>query len=204
MSNHVSVAVSYSFDTADLMQREELLNIVKAHALGGAAAGLGIAWLPGAGSTISTVAAVAALWSMYFRINNCIGLRTNKVLLRTLASAMMSNLAQAAISFIAGAALSSLLSLTGIGGVASSIIMASMDYAVIYAGGLMYLKLLTGLMRAGQNPSDLKPEDVNAHIRKTLAGEDINAMIRKYSTEYKRGRKNGTITGCETYDQVQM
>lgn len=202
MSTNATVAISRPLNTENLMEREDLLSLIKSHALGGAAAGLGIAWLPGAGSVICSAVAITALWSMYFRINKCIGLKTSKVFLRTIASAMLSNIAQSAILFVGGTALAGLLSLTGIGGVASSVIMASLDYAVIYIGGLMYLKLLTKLMKAGQDPSHMRPEEMEISIRETLKDEDINALIRQYAGDYKRGRKNGTITGEETYEQV--
>ena len=147
-------------ETQDVYLAEDLADIVMKHALGAAAAGLGMAWLPGAGSTASMVAMTGFIWSMYFRINHRIGLKMSKVMVKSIASGMLSNMAQAAISIVGYAALSSVLSLTGIGALLSSAMMAALDYAIVLVGGVIYLKCLNGLFSVGKNPEDMSQEEI--------------------------------------------
>lgn len=117
-------------DRQDETMSVDLAQIVKTHALGAAASGVGVAWLPGVGSGASLVAMVGFIWSMYFRINHRLGLKFSKVAVKSLASAVLSNLMQSALSIVGSVALATALSFTGIGNAASSLIMAALDYSV--------------------------------------------------------------------------
>lgn len=182
------------------LEEEKIVEIVEVHALGAAASGLGVAWLPGAGSLGAAAAMVGFIWSMYFRINKALGLKMSKTLLKTLASAVMSNIAQAAVSVVGTIAVSAVLSFTGIGNVASSLIMAALDYAVVLVGGIIYLKLLTQLFSAGENPSEMCESDLKKTVETVIRQEDISGMLKSARDDYKRARKEGSVTGKEKID----
>lgn len=187
-------------DQQDKTMSQDLAEIVKTHALGAAASGVGVAWLPGVGSGAALAAMVGFIWSMYFRINYRLGLKFSKVAMKSLASAVLSNLMQSAISVVGSVALATVLSLTGIGNAASSLIMAALDYSVVMVGGILYLKLLNGLMGAGNDPSEMSPTEIEIQMKDVMRGENIEALLKSESHSYKTGRKNGTITGNETVD----
>ena len=187
-------------DQQDKTMSQDLAEIVKTHALGAAASGVGVAWLPGAGSGAALAAMVGFIWSMYFRINYRLGLKFSKVAMKSLASAVLSNLMQSAISVVGSVALATVLSLTGIGNAASSLIMAALDYSVVMVGGILYLKLLNGLMGAGNDPSEMSPTEIEIQMGDIMKGENIEALLKSESRSYKTGRKNDTITGKETVD----
>ena len=189
-------------DHQDHTMAQDLSDIVKVHALGAAASGVGVAWLPGVGSAAAFVSMVGFIWSMYFRINNRLGLRFSKVAVKSLASAMLSNMAQAAISIAGSVAISSLLSLTGFGNAASSLIMAALDYSIVMVGGVLYLKLLNGLMGAGKNPEEMTPTEIEIAMEEVIHSENIQSLLRQSKAEYTTGRKNGTITGTENVELV--
>lgn len=189
-------------DQQDKTMSRDLAEIVKAHALGAAASGVGVAWLPGVGSAAALTAMVGFIWSMYFRINYRLGLKFSKVAMKSLASAVLSNLMQGAISVVGSIALATVLSLTGIGNAASSLIMAALDYSVVMVGGILYLKLLNGLMGAGNDPSEMTPQEIEIKMEDIMRGENIEALLKSESRSYKAGRKNGTITGNETVETV--
>lgn len=183
------------------LKSETLVNIVRVHAMGAAAAGLGVSWLPGAGSIISLAANVGFIWSMYFRINKAIGLKISKSILKTLAAAVLSNLAQSVISLIGTFTIGSLVSLIpGVGNVLSSIVTAAMDYAVVVVGGIIYLKLLTNLLADGKNPAEMSVKELKAAVAQVISEEDVDTMLKEARDEYKEARKNGTVTGKETID----
>ena len=205
--NKLAAAMTPTLDDACVDQQDntmpqDLAEIVKVHALGAAASGLGIAWLPGVGSAAAMTAMVGFIWSMYFRINYRLGLKFSKVAVKSLASAVLSNLTQGAISVVGTVALSTVLSLTGIGNGASSLIMAALDYSIVMVGGILYLKLLNGQMGAGKDPADMSPRDVEIKMEDVMKGENIAALLKTESRNYKDGRKNGSITGNEEVDLV--
>lgn len=187
-------------DQQDKTMSQDLAEIVKTHALGAATSGVGVAWLPGVGSRAALAAMVGFIWSMYFRINYRLGLKFSKVAMKSLASAVLSNLMQSAISVVGSVALATVLSLTGIGNAASSLIMAALDYSVVMVGGILYLKLLNGLMGAGNDPAEMTPKEIEIQMGDVMRGENIEALLKSESRSYKAGRKNGTITGNETVD----
>lgn len=187
-------------DQQDKTMSQDLAEIVKTHALGAAASGVGVAWLSGVGSAAALAAMVGFIWSMYFRINYRLGLKFSKVAMKSLASAVLSNLMQSAISVVGSVALATVLSFTGIGNAASSLIMAALDYSVVMVGGILYLKLLNGLMGAGNDPSEMTPREIEIRMDDVMRGENIEALLKNESRSYKAGRKNGTITGKETVD----
>lgn len=187
-------------DQQDKTMSQDLAEIVKTHALGAAASGVGVAWLPGVGSGAALAAMVGFIWSMYFRINYRLGLKFSKVAMKSLASAVLSNLMQGAISVVGSVALATVLSLTGIGNAASSLIMAALDYSVVMVGGILYLKLLNGLMGAGNDPSEMTPQEIEIKMEDVMKGENIESLLKNESRSYKAGRRAGTITGNETVD----
>lgn len=187
-------------DRQDLTLSADLAEIVKRHALGAAASGVGVAWLPGVGSAAALAAMVGFIWSMYFRINYRLGLKFSKVAMKSLASAVLSNMMQAALSVVGSVALATVLSLTGFGNGISSMIMAALDYAVVMVGGILYLKMLNGLMGAGKNPDEMTPREIEIQMDDVMKNENIEKLLKNESRSYKEARKNGSITGQEAVD----
>lgn len=182
---------------ADAKEIEEIIN---GHALGAAASGLAAGWVPGAGGTAALMASVGFIWSMYFRINKRLGIPFSKTIIKSLGSAVLTNLAGTAISLVGGAILATALSFTGIGNVASSIIMAGLDYAVVMVSGVIYLKLLTQLFKAGKDLNSVSAEELRSTAEQVMKSEDINQMLKDAKGEYKQKHKAGEVTGKETID----
>lgn len=187
----------------DYSMASDLTQIVKTHALGAAASGVGVAWLPGVGGVAAMAAMVGFIWSMYFRINNRLGLKFSKVLVKSLASAVMSNLAQSALSVVGTVAISTVLSMTGVGNGLSSVLMAALDCSVVLVGGILYLKLLTGLFFAGKKPGEMNEREIKVAMEDVMAGENVSSLLKQAKKEYTAGRKDGTITGKETVETVE-
>ncbi len=183
---------------------KEIGEIIKGHALGAAAAGLGVSWLPGAGSTVALAATVAIIWSMYFRINAKLGIALSKTKLKSLASAILTNIGASAASFLGGAIISTALSFIPIvGSAAASIMMAGLDYAVVFVSGIIYMKFLTKLFKAGKDIENLNEEELKAEAKAAVNDEDVNSLFKEARKEYDRARKSGEATGKEHVDVVE-
>lgn len=179
----------------------DIADVIIGHSLGAAAAGLGGAWIPGAGGTAALLASVGFIWSMYFRINKCLGLKLSKTLLKSLASAVITNIIASAAGIIGGAAVSTVLSfIPGVGSVAASVIMAGIDYAVVFASGLIYIKVLTNLFKAGKDPAKMSEEQLKAAAGSAVNDEDIGKIIKEAKKDYASARKSGAVDGKEKVD----
>ena len=133
-----------------------------------------------------------------------LGVDMSRAKLKTLASAMMSNLAQSTLSVVGGIAVSSLLSMTGFGNVLSSVIMAGVDYAVVKVGGILYMKLISGLTGNGRDPGNMSDDELRICLKQVIECEDLQRMMSESKKEYAKGRKNGTITGHERVSTIEM
>lgn len=187
-------------ENTQLVSSDELVRLVSIHSLGAAAAGLGISWLPALGSLAATGAMTMFIWSMYLHINDCLGLRFSKVALKTILSAVLSNMGQGLIYIAGTLTISTLLSLTGLGAVASSVMMAALDYAVVMVGGILYLKLITALVESGEDPQALSEDQLKNQTESIVQSENIREMLKTECENYKAGRKDGSITGKETVE----
>lgn len=179
---------------------EEIEEIINVHALGAAASGLAAGWVPGAGGTAALMASVGFIWSMYYRINKKVGIPFSKAIVKSLGSAILTNLAGAAVSLVTGTVIATALSFTGVGNVVSSLIMAGLDYAVVMVSGIVYLKLLTKLFKAGKDLTALSSEDLKAEAEIIMKSENINEMLKKSQKEYREAYKSKKVTGKETID----
>lgn len=175
---------------------EEVASIVKKHALGAAASGFAATLLPGAGSTAALVAAVGFIWSMYYRINKCLGLKLSKVVLKSLASAVLTNLAGSVASIIGATVISAIPIVNNV----ATVLMAGVDYAVVLVSGVVYLKLLTNIFKAGKNIEEMTESDLKEAMESVVKEEDVSQLIKDARDEYKNARKSGEVTGKETIE----
>ncbi len=182
------------------VKAEDIEEIINVHAMGAAAAGLASGWIPGGGGVAASVAAVGFIWSMYYRINKKIGLPMSKNILKSLGAAVLANISGAAMSLAGGIALATALSFTGIGNVAASIIMAGLDYAIVLVSGVIYLKLLVGLFKAGKDPQRMTADDLNKAAANVMKQEDVGQMFKEAQSAYKQARKSGEATGKESVE----
>jgi hypothetical protein len=177
---------------------EEIEEVINFHAVGAAASGLAAGWIPGAGGTAALMASVGFIWSMYYRINKKIGIPLSKTVVKSLGSAVLTNLASTAIALVGGTVVATALSFTGLGNFASSLIMAGLDYAVVIVSGVIYLKLLTKLFNAGKDLANISAEELKSEAEKIMRTENINQMLKDSKNEYKEAYKSGRVSGKES------
>ena len=187
-------------DNPKIVSTDKLMDTVTNHALAAAAAGMGVSALPMAGSLMASGAMVTFIWSMYLRINECLGLKFSKVAVKTICSALVTNLGQYIASSLGISLLSSVISSTGIGIVPAAAIMGGMTYAIIVVSGILYLKLITSLVEAGCDPETVSEDILKEQTAAVAKGEDVKAMLKEQREKYKEGRKDGSISGNETVE----
>lgn len=150
MANVISIAkdaisaVQVMDGTANKVLPEDIASIVKLHAKIAAAS----AWLPVAG--LDVVAATANVWTMYVRINNKLGLKFSENKMKSIGSAVVSNLAQNIAVIAAGEVAKA--SIPFIGNLWAGAAMTGALYAMTLTSGYIYLKAISIM---AQNDGDI-------------------------------------------------
>lgn len=170
---------------------KEIASVVEKHSIGAAATGLGAAWLPGVGATAALAASAGFIWSMYYRINAKIGIPFSKNILKSLGTAIATNLVASAISSVV---ISTALSfLPGIGNIAASMLMAGVVFSLTWSCGLVYLKILTRFAKAGVDLNDVSEEDLKKMADEVIEETNVKEMMKQAKEQFKAAKARGDI-----------
>ena len=180
--------------TVDKGLPEKLAGVVKTHAKGAAIFSFAGAWIPGIGGFASVVVAVAFIWSMYARINREIDLPFKQNLFKTILSGIATNLVMAGLSSMAASALSFIPIL---GSLAASLIMTFVCYSLILASGFVYLKILTNIFRAKEDPSLLCFADLGKLAKAVADHKDIKVLIDDAKSAYLASKATNAVKTIE-------
>lgn len=170
---------------------QEIAGIVEKHSIGAAAAGLGVAWLPGAGATAALAASAGFVWSMYFRINSRIGVPFSKNILKSVGTAIAANLVASVVSSIVVGSVLSFI--PGIGNLAASVLMTGVLFALTWSCGLVYLKVLTRFAEANVDFNNVSEEDLKSMAKDVIAKENVKEMMKQAKAEFKAAKARGDI-----------
>lgn len=150
---------------AEYVLPEDIVKIVKRHAK----IAVGTAFIPVGGLDI--VAATANIWTMYVSINKKLGIKFSENKMKSIGSAIASNLVQN----LGITAVASGLKYTGVGLVASIAILSGALYALTMTAGWVYLKALTNMA--------LHDDDIENSVKEVLKDK---AEIKKIYNDNKK------------------
>lgn len=190
--------------SCEIMGRE-VAEIVAQHSIGAAVAGLASGWVPAGGQAIATTIAVGFIWGMYFRISSKIGLPFNKHILKTLATAIGTNLVVAVGSeILAMVAAFGLSFIPVIGGMASATIMAAVTYSLTWTSGLIYLKVLSKFAERNVDFNSITADDLKSMARDVMDSENLKEMMKDAKEQFKKAKSAGMIRkGMQTVDPMK-
>ena len=172
---------------------KEAGEVIKGCSVTAAIAGVGSAWIPGAGGAVATAAFVAAIWSMYLLINKKLGISIKENILKTLASAFLTNILGTAGSLLLGLGVGSVLSLIpGIGTAANVVISAMIGYIVVFVSGILYLNLI-GKMCEKYGSVSFEGKDIKGLAKEVTDAADIKEMVNQAKAAFKDDQKSGKI-----------
>lgn len=77
-----------------------------------------------------------------------------------------------------------------------------MNFAVVYAAGLIYLKMLTEIFKKGNNPAAMSAEDLNTAYSSAAKGVDIKSVCSEAKDTFKEMKKNGDLK--KSADEVDL
>ncbi|MFZ5564265.1 MAG: hypothetical protein ACOZBW_09445 [Thermodesulfobacteriota bacterium] len=181
--------------TVDDSFPREIADIVKFHSKGAAIAGVAGGWIPGVGGTAAVVVSAGFVWTMYGKINGKIDLPLSENIIKSVASGVATNLASYAIGSIAISTAFSFL--PGVGNVGASVIVGGVCYALTLASGLVYLKILTNVFKAGNAPTSMTADEIKKVAKAVVENEDIKAVMKEAKEAYKVAKEGGEIQAEE-------
>lgn len=160
-----------------------------------AAAGLAAGWIPGGGAVVAVGAATAAVWTMYIKINKDLGISMKGNVLKFIASAFVTNLAANIGGIVAGLALGVILPfIPGFGSFMASVAMAIVNYAVIYASAVLYIMLLTKVLKAkGSFDKITNEQEIQSFVDEVNKEADLDKIVKEGKDAYKQAKKAGEI-----------
>jgi uncharacterized protein (DUF697 family) len=177
--------------TVDDSLPREIADIIKFHSKGAAIAGVAGGWIPGVGGTAAVAVAAGFVWTMYGKINGKINLPLSENIVKSVASGVATNLAGYAIGSIAISTAFSFL--PGLGNIGASVIAGGVCYALTLASGFVYLKILTNVFKAGNDPTTITADKIKKVAKDVVENEDIKAVMKEAKAAYKTAKERGEL-----------
>lgn len=178
----------------DYIKKEKLeavADTIQGCAVTAAIAGVGSGWLPGAGSLVATGAWVAAIWGMYIKVNHDLGIKIKGNILKSLASAFLTNIIASAGSLLIAYVIGFVISfIPGIGTLGAIAVDGFLGYITVYASGLLYIRFLTKVLKAKGN-LDFSEIDVKTIAEETVKEANIKDIIKEGRNSFKEAKKEG-------------
>lgn len=177
---------------------KNLGNTIQTFAIASAVASAAAGVVPGLAGTLAAIAQTGLVWSLYVKINKELGISIKKETAKFIASAIVTNLIANAGAIILALIASSILSLIPGGGV---IINATLGYVIIYACAILYLQLLTKVMKA-KGTIEFNNDDETKNIIKNIVKDaDLKGIVKEGKENFKtvdldEARKNPTCPSC--------
>ena len=171
-----------------VFQSRDLADCVKYHSAAAGAAAMAACILPGAGSVLAVAIVAGAVWRMYNKICQIIGTAFGKNKLKSISSAVLTNVVtqlagvfaiQFASTFVPGAG----IIVAGVG-----------NFTVTYFAGLIFLTVLTRLFQVKRTDiSDLSNEEWVASIKAAISSIDKKALLKEAKKLFSEMRSDGSL-----------
>ena len=160
---------------------EELTNCVLKHAAAAGVASMAGGVLPGAAAVVASVIATGAVWAMYIKMSNIIGVKTDKKTLKVIASAALSNIAANAVGLFA------LSFIPGLSIIAGGII----TFASIYIAAIVYLTALTQLFKGKR--TDVDDDEWKSTVKDAVKSINMKSIIKEAKGLFTEMKDSGVL-----------
>lgn len=147
----------------------------------------------GIGSVVAFLTQTGLVWTTYVKINKELGISMSENTMKFVGSAVLTNLiANAGIYLVAmvTAWLIGMIPVLNFAAIAVEVVIA---YVLIYASALIYLKLLTEVMRAKGSYELEESEDTEDLIKKIVKDTDIKGVVKEGRNAFKEAKDSGEL-----------
>ena len=147
----------------------------------------------GIGSVVAFLTQTGLVWTTYVKINKELGISMSENTMKFVGSAVLTNLiANAGIYLVAmvTAWLIGMIPVLNFAAIAVEVVIA---YVLIYASALIYLKLLTEVMRAKGSYELEESEDTEDLIKNIVKDTDIKGVVKEGRNAFKEAKDSGEL-----------
>ena len=156
-----------------------------------AVAGVGSGWLPGAGALVATATWVGTIWTMYIKINKDLGISLKENILKSLASAILTNIIAGAGAFLLALAAAAVIAfIPVVGNLIAMAVDAFLGYVTVFALGVLYIKLLTKMFKARKS-FDISENEIEDFAKDIVDSSDIQEILKDGKRAFKKDKKAG-------------
>lgn len=171
-------------------QLNEVANVINRFAIYSAVASVA-AFAPGIGGIIASLSQAGLIWGTYVMINKTLGISMKENVVKFIGSAMITNLATTAGSLLVSYVGATIISFLPGANILAVALYGMIGYVLIYASSLLYLNLLTKVMKAkGSFDLDTSDETKNI-IGDVVKNSDIKNIIKEAKEVFEEKEKSG-------------
>ncbi len=153
--------------------------------------------IPAVGSIITMLTQTGLVWGTYLKINETLGIPMKENVAKSIGSAMLTNISTNAISYAAAYIAASIFSWLPGANFLMMAFMAAMGYILIYVSALLYLKLLTEVMKA-KGSFDLDDSDETEElIKKVVKDTDVKEAIKEARSVFDESKESGEFEAAK-------
>ena len=175
-------------------QLEEVKKTINTFAVYSAATGLAANIVPSVGGLAAAAAQTGLVWALYVKINKALKIDLSENVMKFVGSALLSNLILNAGTLIIGYAAATVLSIIPIfGQITAALLDGALGFILIYAAAVLYLKLLTKVMKVQGNFEMKESEETKEFVKDVIKDTDLKSLIKEAKDAYKEAKARGEI-----------
>jgi uncharacterized protein (DUF697 family) len=169
----------------------ELSQIVMNHSLGASIASMGSAWVTGAGPAIATTLSTGFAFSMFYRINEKLGIKLSKAETKKMANSILHTVVPTITTPLISATLLSFIPI--LGNAASFLIMSGVCYSVTFTAGVVYLKMLSEMSKRDGSKQDYSADELEKVADAIIHELDLDEIVQEAQKIYAEEKEKGII-----------
>lgn len=167
---------------------------IHSYAIAAAVAGAVSGIVPGIAGIAAMVTQTGLVWATYVKINKTLGISMQEHTAKFLGSAIATNLITHVGTLILAYAAAAIISFIPILGQAMAATAdAAIGYIVIYACAIIYLKLITDMVRPNGTIEVPETDDTKHIIQGIIEKMHIEDVIKEGRDSYKKAKSEGKI-----------
>ena len=147
----------------------------------------------GLGTVVALVTQTGLVWTTYVKINKELGISMSDNTMKFIGSAVLTNLIANAGMYLVAMATAWLIGMIPVLNFAAIAVEVVIAYVLIYATALIYLKLLTEVMRAKGSYEMEESEDTKDLIKKIVKETDIKGVVKEGRDAFKEAKDSGEL-----------
>lgn len=177
---------------------ESIKETINGYAIASAIASMASGIMPGAADVVAGLTQAGFVWATYVKINKTLGISMSENTAKFIGSAIVTNLvanAGAMLIAYAGAAILSFIPIFG--QVAAAAINGALGYIIIYVAAIIYLLLISKMMRPDGSLKIAENDDTKHIIQGIIKETNIKEIIKEGRNSYKKAKADGSLDNAK-------